>query len=239
MDHAMKGLFFKEWKMMKGFFISQFVVMALLLIFPSFSIFSLRVDQLLELMVLGVIVIPAAFLFSLNTEVNQMQSFLHNPHSIHKLLSVKGMYSLFCAVSVLFVFIILITGYEFISPAFSMPIWKVWLYMLSMGIKLLVISIFVAVILLFLWTLHQIWRTYIGGGLSIVLVVALMIAGNWLFSFFVESKAFEVLTHWGKVFSTSGFMIGPGYLGVYVFYGVLTIFVYVVSAYLIDHKVEA
>lgn len=238
MNQVFKGLLFKEWKMMKGFFIGQFAVTVVLFFALSFNDITVSSVELFEMMSLGVIIIPAALLFSLNTEVNQMQAFLHNPHSIHKLLTVKLFYSLFAAVSLLVVLTIIIISYALFDTAIS-SVLRLWITIILSSGNMLVVSIYPAVILLFLWTLHQIFRTRLGGGISLVLVVALLIASSKLLSLFGESPVYEKITHWGKVTSTSGFLLGPSYTGIYLFFALVSILLYFASTYLIERKVEA
>src|SRR5690625_2961997 len=107
MSDAFKGLYFREWKMMRGFFIGQFVVLVVMLFIP---IGSNLTDKFLELLTLAPIIVPAAIMFSLNTEVNQMELFLHNPQSIHKLIFVKFVNGLVFALS--FVFVVMISRSE-------------------------------------------------------------------------------------------------------------------------------
>lgn len=235
---AIEGLLFKEWKMMKGFFIGQFVVTVILLSFSSLNPIHLAIDQLVEMLILSVIIIPAALLFSLNTEVNQLQSFLHNPHSVHKLLLAKLLYGLFAAFALLVVLTFILTIYVIFSDD-APSLWKFLVSIGSTTVNMLVLSLYPAAVLLFFWTLHQIFRTRVGGGISIVLVIALLIASSKGLSLFEESAAYKLATHWGKVFGTSGFQFGPAYIGVYLFFALITLLIYFASVYLIERKVEA
>ncbi|MBP1950339.1 hypothetical protein [Virgibacillus litoralis] len=250
---AFRGLYIKEWKMMKGFYIGQFVFASIIVIvadaFSDASIF----DSLIGLLTFGFIILPGVVLYSLNTEANQLEIFLHNPQSIHKILFVKFLNGMFFALSFLLLLAVVAVNFEMIWGASIQSGLDSFSFLLFLIINMVVVSVYPTVILVFLWTLHQICRTYIHG-LSIVAVVLLLIIGVQLMSVFRSTTFYEVLT-WGVISipnDQSGdylsISFGPGqfsggvdatiFFGSYVFYGLLVLLLYGVSAYLLDRKVE-
>lgn len=246
MNSAFKGLYFREWKMMKGFFVGQFIILLIMLLIPWGSTLP---EKLVELLLLAVIIVPAAMMFSLNTEVNQMELFLHNPQSIHKLLFVKVLNGLVFAMIYAFVLIISLILVHMIWPTFNLTIFGILLYLTSFTLQMVIISIPFMVMLLFLWALHQILRNYLRS-FSLIIVIAVLIVGTQLISLVSHTDFYQIITEWGAIKTpfnngySSPFVEESVnfrrtiYLGNYIFYGIISVIIYFISAYLIDRKVE-
>lgn len=251
---AFRGLYIKEWKMMKGFYIGQFVVALIIVIVADALSDASIVETLVGLLTFGFIILPGAVLYSLNTEANQLEIFLHNPQSIHKMLFVKFLNGLFFALSFLLLLAVAAVGFEMIWGTSIQSGLDSFSFLTFLVVHMIIVSVYPTVILVFLWTLHQIWRTYIHG-ISIVAVVLLLIFGIQLMNLFRSTTFYEVLTKWGVISipnDQSGeylsISFGPGqisggidatiFFGSYVFYGLLVLLLYGVSAYLLDRKVE-
>ena len=247
---AFKGLFIKEWKMMKGFFIGPFIITVIIILLLNISGNTSMIELLLGIMAFGYIILPATVLFSLNLEVNQMELFLHNPQPIHQLISVKFLNGLLLAFSYLLIMAMAITGVELIWDELTLSVLETFFLLNIFVLRMIIVSIFPAVILLFFWSLHQIFRTYIRG-LSIIAVVLILIGSLEMMVWFWSTRFYEALTKWGTIsiqFVDSNvngfplsFHLGAGNtldLGSYVFYGILSALIYFLSAYLIDRKVE-
>jgi hypothetical protein len=245
MSTAFRGLYFREWKMMKGFFIGQFIVLIVMCFIPWGSALP---EKLVELLILSVIIVPASTIFSLNTEVNQMELFLHNPQSVHKLLFVKLLNGFVFAMIYALVLIIVITVVHMIWPIFNLSSLEAFLYLLNFTLRMIISSIPFVALLLFLWTVHQILRRYLGI-FSLVIVVAVLIIGSQLIVQISHTDLYQTLASWGVIempfnqsssglFSEGNYLGITVYLGNYIFYGVISVILYLLSAYLIDHKVE-
>lgn len=242
MDDAFKGLYFREWKMMKGFFIGQFIVLFGLFLMPWGSALP---DKLIGLLIFSIIIVPAAMMFSLNTEVNQMELFLHNPQSVHKLLFVKFLNGFVFAMSYTLVVIISVIIVNMIWPTFDPTSLEIFLYLFNFTLLMIISSIPFMALLLFLWTLHQILRKYLGV-FSLIIVIIVLIAGTQLVSLVNQTDIYQTLTSWGAIkvpFNKGVFSLGNNigmtiYLGIYIFYGIISAVLYFLSVYLIDRKVE-
>ncbi|MGP4109240.1 hypothetical protein [Virgibacillus sp. L01] len=251
---AFKGLYIKEWKMMKGFYIGQFIVALIIVIVADAMSDASIFESLVGLLTFGFIILPGAVLYSLNTETNQLEIFLHNPQSIHKMLFVKFLNGLFFAFSFLLLLAVIAVSFEMIWGASIQSGLDSFSFLLILIINMVVVSIYPTVILVFFWTLHQIWRTYIHG-LSIVAVVLLLIIGVQLMGVLRSTNFYDVLTKWGVISipndhsgdylsisfvpgQISGGVDATIFFGLYVFYGLLALLLYGVSAYLLDRKVE-
>ncbi|OZU88522.1 hypothetical protein CIL03_09455 [Virgibacillus indicus] len=256
MNQAFRGLYFKEWKMMKGFFIGPFVITIILILLLNVTNDAPIINTISGLMAFGYIILPAAVIFSLNSEVNHLELFLHNPQSVHLLLIVKFLNGILCAFTFLVVLSLSLVSIDMIWESSSLTVLEMFSYLLLIMAQMIIVSIYPAVILFFFWTLHQIWRTYIGG-LSIFAVVALLIFSIQMMSLFRTTAIYKALTDWGAVsisvnsgysgeflalsfgmFQFNGDLQSIIHLGPYVFYGIITVLLYFISAYLLDRKVE-
>lgn len=242
MSTAFKGLYFREWKMMRGFFIGQFIVLIGLFFIPVGSNLA---DKLAQLLILAPIIVPAAMMFSLNTEVNQMELFLHNPQSIHKLIFVKFVNGLVFALSFVLVVIFSFIVVDLIWPIFDLNSFETVIYLLGFTMRLIISSIPFMALLLFLWTLHQIFRKYLGSLFSLILVIAVLVAGTQLIVLTSQFDFYQSFIEWGTIelpyyrghtglFSNRNTI----YLGSLIFYGIISMGLYFLSTYLIDRKVE-
>lgn len=246
--NSYKWLFIKEWKMMKGFIIGKYVIVFLILMFTQFTGEAHISESLIGLLMVAFIILPAALLFNLNTESVRLQLFLHNPQSIHRLLSVKIMFCFLLACGYIIVIMIAFVGTEL---TLSMIGSEYYLTTSMLGplfyfcFHMVLISLYPAMIILFLWTLHQIWRTYIGA-ISILLVVITLFIGSLLIGLFQGTHFYTQLTEWGLLFIKDAqysyrmfdFGYSPLYMGKVIFYGLMMTILYLASAYLIDRKVE-
>lgn len=236
------GLFFKERKLMHGF-ISTAVVIALAAcvlasIMPGFGIISTAV-------VLGYTIPPLFVLYSLNSEANQLDAFLHQPFPAWKLLLVKiGMGFLLGLVYVLITSAYLMVssllrlenGVDFVPLLKKMSVFSLSAWM---------VSLYPTVILVFLWTVYRIWRGRFGS-IAMGLIIGLLILGNAIMNLFRKSYLYDVLTHWGEYTIQTRHVKGPTefvqvagtfYLGTYIVYGVLVIAYFWISCWMLDRKV--
>src|SRR5699024_2329815 len=142
------------------------------------------------------------------------------------------------------------TGVNLVTSTPLLSSLELFVYLLYFILQIITVTIFPTIILFFLWTLHQIWRTYIRG-LSLVAVIAVLIAGTQLLDFLHKTNFYHKATNWGLIslpiqeYTLSPFSFGVSsvfgttiYLGVYLFNGIIVILLYLISAYLLDRKVE-
>ncbi|MDY0408745.1 hypothetical protein ACFFIS_09465 [Virgibacillus soli] len=254
MSQSMKGLLWKEWRMMRSFFIGMIVLCTVLFIFMSMN--SGVYESLVGMITLGLIIIPASLLFSLNMEVNNIQNFLHIPQPAHKLILAKILYSMFISILYMGFLIMLLTVMDAIYDNTVFTFTGAVLYYGYIFLSLIIISMFPAAILLFMWTVHQIWKKYIHT-LSIVVILALLFIFGKFERFMSETAFYQTFTHWGKV-SIAGLIPDGGgsringelvisnellifhnaYVGTFIFYGLIVIILYVFSIQLMERRVE-
>ncbi|MFD1851169.1 hypothetical protein [Oceanobacillus bengalensis] len=253
MDPSFKGLYVKEWKMMRGFFLGMFLIPAFLFMF---SVNHSIVGSLVSLLAFGFLILPFSLLYSLNTEAIQLGLWLHHPGSIHRLLLIKYLNGIIFASIYLLVISIVIIIFNLMAGLTSLHGFEVVLTYFLICIQMIIVSIFPAAVILFWWTLYQWWRTYIRG-LAIIAIIGVIYGCTYLITAFFTTDIFERITQWGVLSIPSRFAgenaqlldISFGlftideagmtiYLGNYIFFGVIVLLSYLLSAYLLDRKVE-
>lgn len=241
----MKGLLFKEWKMLKGFMIGMFVV---LILFHIMAVINSVPDGVASIMMFAIAAVPLTVLYSLNTEAIQIQLFLHNPRSIHQLLLVKVINAMIIAATYLFLSTVVFTIWKYVvdyAPAAS--VMETFSYLLFISFVLLLFSLYPTVIVIFLWTIHRLIRKVTGGSIGFILVVILLVVGNELMMGLRGSSVYGQLTNWGEV--SHALVIDHGaispfvffdhiYIGVILFHTLVGLLIYFGATYVLDRKVE-
>ncbi|MFG6117595.1 hypothetical protein ACGTN9_20810 [Halobacillus sp. MO56] len=251
---AFIGLWKKEWAMMKVYYFVVLIVGLVFAIGVSGSLQEARMFMITGVvLVLHMFILSALLIYSLNREADQLQLFLHSPQSSAMLVGVKFIQSLlFMMVSMtIFGLITIFTAKQWVVLTFG----ELFLVALIANMFILGQAILLAVLLLFLWVIHQVLKTYLGG-LSIVISIILFVAITGITSTIRSSAFYEQLVGWGdtkiKIESVSsdllsvfgvtvhGDMSGgiPLELGEVVAWVLAIVVLYILSIVLIDRKVE-
>ncbi|SHG86912.1 hypothetical protein [Ornithinibacillus halophilus] len=245
MDKAFRGLLFKEWKMMNGFLLLMSGLAVLMLVVTSYHVLSF-LSGLESVFFLAIIIIPATVIYSLNSEVIQLQTFLHNPHSANKLLLSKFVFSITIFFLYILITILLFTVFEIVWDLYSLSTFEMIYYYLFVSFVILFVSIFFAIFGLFLWTLHQVWKVYIGK-LSMVLIFLILLSTLHLSSYFTDTSFYQFITEWGYVTPFENWvhpdmdirLVASFQIGTFVFHGIVAVIMYFLSVYMLDRKMEA
>lgn len=236
------ALFYREWHMLKWFILISSMMIILLY---GFSMDSLLSFDGSELLIFGLIMPPLIVLFSLNLEANQLAAFLHHPQSAHTLYIVKIVFATFIVLIFMY-FIIFIDLLKIVLTDGSLHLMgENYIYLSMYLFYYLSISLFITTIIILLWTLHQVWRTYIGK-LSFVLMFLLLIGSSNLLTTFQNTSFYNTMIKWGALnislsnaLYVEDFSIKMFYVGEWLFYGGVAIVLYMISVYLFERKVEA
>ncbi|WP_138420307.1 hypothetical protein [Aquibacillus sediminis] len=253
MDQRLKGLIFKEYRMMRNFYISVFLLQFAYFIFLGWN--AVSIDDLiirfsLELAI-GLIILPATVLFSLNMEVNQMADFLHIPTTVHKKIFVKLFNATIVALLFFAIYTIVLVGLTLIGGK-GIEMTDLLQLLLWYCISALSISVFFVAIILLLWSLHQYLKLFIGWGWSAVSIFIFFYVFFWGIDKIKETTMYDQISGWGQVaipFSSTTqppFFIGMEhtngqiilFLGYYLFYTILILGAYFTSVFLIERKLE-
>jgi len=258
------GLLKKEFRLgLTGFFLAFLV----LVVSFGFSFYlSWKQDEPSILFTLSIAIILGHVLYlpgyigvSLYAEKGKMHLWLHSPHSGSVLLLAKllnGLLAMFISLSIASV-ITIYTGVFVIDVLTEADI--TWKDMIKIGLNIVshvvATSIYFTVWGVFLWTIEQFLKRFVGK-LRWVVMVFLVISGLWLITKWETSALFEMLTHWGVVQSSlpvtmfNGVIFTAGslsiyasgmdkfFVGIYLYYTIVAILVFLVSGWLLGKKVE-
>ncbi|GGC81005.1 hypothetical protein GCM10007216_09400 [Thalassobacillus devorans] len=251
---AFTGLWKKEWTLMKTYYLILLLVGLGFAVGVSGMVEDVQLFMLTAMvLILHMFILAALVMFSLNREADQLELFLHNPQSTYMLVGVKFLQSLsFMTVSMtVFGLITIITAGDWIILSLR----ETALVVFIANIFILGQAILLAVFLLFLWVLHQVLKTYLGGLsilISILLFISLMAVTSWI----RESSFYEQIAGWGTVqinidgltgdflnvfgMTVHGGVTGgfPIVLGEVAAWALTVGLLYVVSVVVLDRKVE-
>ncbi|HEY4602240.1 MAG TPA: hypothetical protein VIG73_13315 [Cerasibacillus sp.] len=236
------ALLYREWHMLKWFILIGSMMIILLY---GFSMDSLLSFDGRELLTFGLIMPPLIVLFSLNLEANQLAVFLHHPQSAHTLYIVKITFATFIVMLFMY-FIIFIDLLKSVLTEESLHLISLnYMYLSMYAFCYLSISLFITTIIILLWTLHQVWRTYIGK-FSLIIIVLILIGSSNLFTAFQNTSLYNTMIKWGAIkiplsnpLSAEDFFNKIFYIGEWLLYGGIAIIFYMISVYLFERKVEA
>lgn len=251
---AFIGLWKKEWALMKVYYFVVLIVGLVFAIGVSGSLQEARMFMITGVvLVLHMFILSALVIYSLNREADQLQLFLHSPQSAAILVGVKFLQSLlFMVVSMtIFGLITVLTAKQWVLLTFG----ELFLVVVIATMFIIGQALLLAVLLLFLWVIHQVLKTYLGG-LSIVISIILFVAITGITSTIRSSAFYEQIVGWGymkiniesvssellSVFGVTvhGGMPGgiPVVLGEIVAWALAITVLYILSIVLMDRKVE-
>ncbi|WP_208586332.1 hypothetical protein [Gracilibacillus suaedae] len=182
-----KGLWKKEMAMMRGFHVFMllvFIVLTCSIIYQRQS--ALDENSLLGLSMMGMILLPATLLFSLNMEVHQMSMFLFLKQQISKQIHIKFLHGVFLTGLYLLVMVamaIILKLYEMTNYSFI----QLFKLLLTAFLFNLFIAILITVSVYAAWVMHQWMKENVGFLISmfaLFLVFFLVIKSfEWILSF--------------------------------------------------------
>ncbi len=244
------GLLKKEFFLLRNALLTGFAL--LIVAFAASAIFSAALEEK-DLLAAGAIssaflhmfYMPLFLLISLSSEQKQMNLWLYNPQPVGVLIVSKMLVILGgMVVSLLITGIYGVTVLSRFPPA-QQPFDLSGLLLLGSAAAVLIIatSIYLSLWLLLGWSVFFATRTYIGNW-SWLAVGLLFIALQFVTEWFQNTAAYEATAHWGKIelaplteplgeVSTFHF-----YSGGLIFTALFAILMFLVSAWLIDRKVE-
>ncbi|WP_085505669.1 hypothetical protein [Thalassobacillus devorans] len=195
--NAFIGLWKKEWALMRIYYLVILITGLGFSVVMSGTIEEARIFLITGVvLVLHMFVLAALLMYSLNREADQLELFLHNPQSSLMIVGVKFLQLVtFMLISMtVFGLITILTAREWVTLSLgdsAMVIFIATLLILGQAILL-------AVFLLFLWVLHQVLKTYLGG-LSIIISIISFLAISIMTSKIRSSALYEQIAGWGTV----------------------------------------
>lgn len=166
----MKGLLLKEWALYKSWLFGSAVmgigvVLILPIILERYLITQVPIQEIrmiLMFLMLGFSIVNLLIQFnnSLNTDNGKKDMWLHNPHSMHRLIGTKFLFS----IAIYFVGITFITtaGIYFLSDVFLGSFAQLLNLQLLLLAVMLLAGIFVSIAWLLFWTIYLESKYWIG-----------------------------------------------------------------------------
>ncbi|WP_153731154.1 hypothetical protein [Sporosarcina obsidiansis] len=199
-----KGLWKKEWQMMKSWLFATLVIAVLLILLVSFALSFLAEGMFgtaLMMWILIVLCMPVSLLLnSMWIEWKRPDVWLHSPQSILQLFGSKVLFSAVVGfISMLVAGIALALYASFVDNSFA----EVGVVGFAKMIYSFVSSLYFGAIMLmliglFLAVVYRTINSYVRRGAFFLWLVALF-ASLWLFQTVLESKLYQQIAHLGKL----------------------------------------
>lgn len=246
---AWVALLKKDFKLTRTVFFVGLVINVLIVMFTIYL--GMKADNSLLMFipiaaafVFHVFYVPIVVFISLKTEANQLHLWLHNPQPASALLMSKIVNGLTMIVISLLMLSVT-SGLLMIIPKFSFieVDWTdTWMSGLLIFPHIILLSIMIGILVILFWALYQFLKFKIGRW-SLLVVIGTVILSGWIVALFESTKLYMLLTQWGSLeinFSFSTFSLDPIqiYTGEYLYNFVIIIGLFLLSAWIIDNKVE-
>jgi hypothetical protein len=253
------GLLRKEFHISKtGILVNIALVIAAHLIAYGFS---LKYNDPLIMFIPAIVIVSlhsfylTVFMYlSLQTEAKHLHLWLHTPHSALNLLAAKlltGMAGFLFSFSIsgMFAYIGLL---KLRGIYFSEETWETMLVLKSglfVSINVALLSIYLAIWLVFYWVIYQLLKRFMTKFSGLVVVIISFFV-TWMGNLFQQTVLYEKLTKWGyfDIAVVGNIALEKKYvmmekvgqipIGTFVYYSVIAIGLFILSAWLIDRKVE-
>ncbi|WP_044894686.1 hypothetical protein [Bacillus alveayuensis] len=254
-----KGLLRKEFHISKtGILVSIALVIAVHLIA---YIFSLKYNDPLIMFIPSIVLVAlhsfylTVFMYvSLQAEAKHLHLWLYTPHSAFNLLAAKlltGMVGFLFSFSIsgMFAYIGLL---NLRGVYIAEETWETMLILKSgllSGISIALFAIYLAIWLVFYWTIFQTLKRFMAKfSFLAVVIISFLIA--WLGNSFQKTVLYEKLTKWGyfDITFVKNVVVNNKHvivekarelpIGMFVYYSFIAIGLFALSAWLIDRKVE-
>lgn len=243
---AWVALLKKDFKLTRTIFFVGLVI-NLLFVMLTMYVGKIADNTLLMFIPLGVAIVfhifyvPIMVFISLRTEANQLHLWLHNPQPASRLLLSKIVNGLIMVViSLLMLYVMSGLLIEPKSNSIE-PYWTdIWTSGLIIFPHVIILSTMIGVCVLFLWTLFQFFKFRIGRWSWLVVIGAIIIP-NWITSLFESTSLYRLGTNWGGItYNFPSFSIAPIqlYTGEYLYNFIIIIGLFILTAWIIDNKVE-
>ena len=243
---AWTALFKKDFKLTRTAFLIG-LVMNVLFVILTIYIGTFAGDTLYMFIPLAVAVvfhilyIPIIVFISIKAEANQLHLWLHNPQPGSTLLISKIVNGLLMMVISLLM-LYAMTGL-LIIPKFNLieAYWTdTWIAGLLIFPHIIIVSVTAGVWVLFLWSLFQFLKFKIGRWSWIAVIGALILPG-WINVLFQSTKIYSFIAKWGEItYHFPTFSLDPiqMFAGEYLYSLILIVGVFILTAWIIDNKVE-
>jgi hypothetical protein len=188
-----------------------------------------------------VIYVPFIVFIGLKLEGNHLSLWLNNPQPAYKLLLSKianGLMMTLISLALLYTLsgLLIVPKFSLIEPYWT-DMWRVGLFIFP---QIIWISIGLSVWVMILWALYQYLKLKIGRW-SWALVAGTIILSGEIDTLLKTSKLYQLVTEWGGItYNFPTILSGPiqTYVGGYVYDFIIIVGLFILTAWLVDNKVE-
>lgn len=240
------ALFIKDFKLTRTVFLIG-LVMDVLIAMLTLYMGRVADDSLLMFVPLAiaaaihVIYVPFIVLIGLKSEGNHLYLWLNNPQPAYKLLLskiVNGLMMTVISLALLYALsgLLIVPKFSLIEPYWT-DAWRVCLFIFP---QIIWISIGLSVWVMILWALYQYLKLKIGRWSRAVVAGAVILSGG-IDALFMSSKLYRLVTEWGGItFKFPTILSDPiqTYSGEYVYDFMIIVGLFILTAWLVDNKVE-
>lgn len=240
------ALFIKDFKLSRTVF---FIGLVMNVLTAMLTLYMGRVadDSLLMFVPLAIIAaihvtyIPAVVFIGLKTEGNHLTLWLNNPQPAFRLLLSKianGLMMIMISLSMLYALsgLLIVPKFGFIETYWT-DTWRLGSFIFP---NIIWVSIELSVWMMVLWALYQYLKIKIGGWSRVAVAGAAILSGG-IDALFKTSKPYRFITEWGGIsYKFPTILSDPiqTYIGAYVYDFVIIVGLFILTAWLVDNKVE-
>ena len=240
------ALFIKDFKLTRNVFLIG-LVMDVLIAMLTLYMGRVADDSLLMFVPLAiaaaihVIYVPFIVFIGLKQEGNHLSLWLNNPQPAYKLLLSKianGLMMTVISLALLYALsgLLIVPKFSLIEPYWT-DAWRVGLFIFP---QIIWISIGLSVWVMILWALYQYLKLKIGRWSWAVVAGAVILSGG-IDALFMSSKLYRLVTEWGGItYKFPTILSDPiqTYSGEYVYDFMIIVGLFILTAWLVDNKVE-
>jgi hypothetical protein len=251
-----RGLVQKEWAQM-GWRLVFFILINSLILFYGvdhlvFGVpegFLTSIQPMIGLcFILHLIMAVSLLLDSLGKDIGRLDIWLHSPASTRQLVGAKFLL-IVLTTSCSLVLCGMIAGISYFVGDGAVSVAEDLFLLLSVGVVILLNVIYVMALVVFFWSIYQVFRSWIGW-FSIIVIIILV--NMWLYGWALVwfTQVFQTVKDMGPMYGPVQKMdllmfnnyIVPGgtilTIGSLVLYGMLTVFYFVIGSMLFEKKVR-
>lgn len=240
------ALFIKDFKLLRTVFFLG-LVMNVLISMLTFYMGRVADDSLLMFVPLAIAVgihiiyIPIIVFIGLRIESNYFTLWLNNPKSAIKLLLSKilnGLMMMVISLALLYTLsgLLIVSKFNLIEPYWT-DTWRVGLFIFP---HIIWVSMELSVWIMVLWALYKYLNLKIGRWSMTVVVGAIILSGG-IVALFQSSKLYRLFTEWGGItYKFPTILSNPihTYAGEYIYEFMIIVGLFILTAWLVDNKVE-
>lgn len=251
-----RGLLRKEWAQMKWSIVFFFLINNLILFYGmDHLVFGVpeglltSIEPMIGLCFITHLIMAVSLLLeSLGKDIGRRDVWLHSPASMRQLVGAKFLL-IVLSTSCSLVVSGMIAGISYFVGGGAVSVTDELFLLLSVGVVILLNAIYVMALVVFFWSIYQVFRSWIGLFSMVVIIIFIniwIIGWGFVWSTEVFQKVMEMGPMYGSIqkldlLMYNNYIVPSGSIltiGSLVLYGMLTVFYFVIGSMLFEKKVR-